>query len=251
MSTTARHRERPDWPTPGAAGAVASSAPASSPILRAWPLLAWALPRRWPARWSPTGRCRWTPIARPCSTATAARCGRSWCAKASGSQPGQPLVVLDDARIDAAHDLAQQPARCAPHPPVARWPPRAGRRRAGSCPTAFGARHAEPRVAEAAARESALFAARRSALDAQARLRARAARRGGAARRPRASASTRRCARATASMQEEVQVNEPLLEQRFVNRTRVLRLQRDAAEYQSSMDENAAELARRQRSAPS
>jgi HlyD family type I secretion membrane fusion protein len=52
------------------------------------------------------------------------------------------------------------------------------------------------------------------------------------------------------SMQEELELNEALLEQRYVSRTRVTQLTANAAEYQSRMDGNQAELAQaRQRAA--
>ena len=50
-------------------------------------------------------------------------------------------------------------------------------------------------------------------------------------------------------MQEEIAVNEALLKDGFVNKTRVLALKRSGAEYQIKQGENAAELARAQRNA--
>jgi HlyD family type I secretion membrane fusion protein len=53
-----------------------------------------------------------------------------------------------------------------------------------------------------------------------------------------------------ASMREELALNQTLLAQQFVNRTRVMQLERNAAEYQSRLDANRAELAQaRQRAA--
>ena len=66
---------------------------------------------------------------------------------------GQPLVRLDDARIRESRLAAEREGAPA-------WTP----------PAELQARAREPRVAEALAREAALFAARRSALDAQLRL---------------------------------------------------------------------------------
>jgi len=82
---------------------------------------------------------------------------------------GQPLLVLDDARIDAAHDLAHGQLDAA-RIRLSRAAAESGDAHHWTLPAEFGARLTEPRVAEAAAREAALFAARRSALDAQLRL---------------------------------------------------------------------------------
>ena len=161
---------------------------------------------------------------------------------------GQALVVLDDARIDASYDLARgqldavrmrQSRLAAERDAAATWAPDEDLR----------ARLSEPRLADAAGRESVLFAARRSALEAQARLvTAQIAAVGvETAARQREHASL---AVAMDSMQEEVQLNEELLEQRFVNKTRVMQLKRNVAEYRSRMDGNQAELAQaRQRAA--
>jgi len=161
---------------------------------------------------------------------------------------GQALVVLDDTRIDASYDLARgqldavrmrQSRLAAERDAAAAWAPDDDLR----------ARLSEPRLADAAARESALFAARRSALDAQARLvTAQIAAVGvETAARQREHASL---AVAMDSMEEEVQLNQTLLEQRFVNKTRVMQLARNVAEYRSRMDGNQAELAQaRQRAA--
>ena len=95
-------------------------------------------------------------------------------------------------------------------------------------------------------RESALFTTRRSALDSQLRqLRGQVDEVAQEiAAREREGASLRL---ALSQMQEEVRVNEQLLEQQYVNKTRVLTLQRAAAEYQIKQGESAAELSRARR----
>ena len=128
-------------------------------------------------------------------------------------------------------------------------PPSARARPPGTPPAELQGRAREPRVAEALAREAALFAARRSALDAQLRLvrqqQQAVAVEVGAREREHASVSG-----AMASMREELALNQTLLAQQFVNRTRVMQLERNAAEYQSRLDANRAELAQaRQRAA--
>jgi HlyD family type I secretion membrane fusion protein len=161
---------------------------------------------------------------------------------------GQTLLVLDDARVDAAHDLARDQLD-ATRIRLSRLAAQAQDARQWTLPAAFAARVGEPRVAEAAAREAALFAAQRSALDAQARLVQQQldAIAVESAARERERTSLRE---ATASMQEEVALNEALLQQQFVNKTRVMQLKRFVAEYQSRIDANEAELAQaRQRRA--
>ena len=98
------------------------------------------------------------------------------------------------------------------------------------------------------AREAALFSTRRYALESQLRqLRGQVDEVAKEiAAREREGASVRL---ALEQMQEEVTVNEALLEQQFVNRTRVLGLKRAAAEYQIKEGENAAELSRARRGA--
>jgi HlyD family type I secretion membrane fusion protein len=162
---------------------------------------------------------------------------------------GQPLVVLDDARIDASFELARsqidalrvrEKRLAAEREGAAQWSP----------PEDLRARlDAEPRLAEAFARDSALFAARRSALEAQLRLVRQQLGEVGVeiAAREREHASVRV---ALTSMQDEVKLNQELFEQRYVNKTRVMGLERNAAEYRIKMDDNRAELSQaRQRGA--
>lgn len=159
---------------------------------------------------------------------------------------GQPLVVLDDARIDSAFDQASSQidalrirqsrldAECALAPG---W----------KLPEAWRKRSVEPRIAQIVAREAALFTTRRLALESQLRqLRGQVDEVAQEiAAREREGASLRL---ALSQMQEEVRVNEQLLEQQYVNKTRVLALQRAAAEYQIKQGESAAELSRAKRS---
>lgn len=160
---------------------------------------------------------------------------------------GQALVVLDDARIDAALEQTssqldafriRQSRLAAERALAASW----------RAPEAYRARAAEPRLAEIVAREAALFTTRRSALDSQLRQLSgqidEVAQE--VAAREREGASVRL---ALEQMQEEVKVNEALLEQQFVNKTRVMALKRAAAEYQIKQGENAAELSRARRGA--
>lgn len=160
---------------------------------------------------------------------------------------GQPLVVLDDARIDSALDQTSSQLDA--------WRIRQSRldaertmAPAWKLPEAWRKRSSEPRIAEVAARELALFTTRRAALDSQLRQlrdQIEEVKREIAARELEGS-SVRA---ALAQMQEEVRVNEALAEQQFVNKTRVMALQRSASEYQMKQGENAAELSRAKRGA--
>jgi HlyD family type I secretion membrane fusion protein len=161
---------------------------------------------------------------------------------------GQLLLSLDDARIDAAFEVARtrldasrirQARLLAETTDATHW----------ELPPEVATRLHEPRVAEAAARESGLYTTRRSSLEAQERLlrqqiEAIAVE---VAAREREFESLRT---ATSSMREELQLNESLLQQRYVSRTRVMQLDRNVAEYRSRIDANRAELAQaRQRRA--
>jgi HlyD family type I secretion membrane fusion protein len=161
---------------------------------------------------------------------------------------GQPLVVLDDRRIDAAFDLTRSQldglrlrlSRLGAEQSLAAgW----------ALPPDWQARRAEPRIAETAAREAALFASRHAALESQVQLVQRQqdeiATELAARERERASVEL-----ALASMQEELAVNQALLAQSYVNRTRVLQLERNVAEYRMKLEGNQAEASKaRQRTA--
>lgn len=160
---------------------------------------------------------------------------------------GQTLVVLDDARIDSAFDQAssqidayriRQSRLDAERALAPSW----------KLPEAWRKRSAEPRIAGIAAREAALFTTRRNALDSQLRqLRGQVDEVAHEiASREQEGASLKV---ALGHMQEELQVNQALLEQQYVNKTRVLALQRAAAEYQIKQGESSAELSRARRSA--
>ena len=158
---------------------------------------------------------------------------------------GQTLIVLDDTRIDAVLDQtsSQIDGYRIRHSRLDAERTLAPSWRA---PEAIRARLSEPRLAELVAREAALFTSRRGALDSQLRqLRGQmdeVAQEIAAREREGASVKL-----ALEQMQEEVAVNEALLEQQFVNKTRVLGLKRSASEYQIKQGENAAELSRARR----
>ena len=160
---------------------------------------------------------------------------------------GQPLVELEDSRIDATlHQTSgqldamrvRQSRLAAEHDLKPTWSP----------PEALRDRASDSRLAQTIAREANIFAVHRASLESQLRQLARQADEAAReiAARQRESESL---ALALHNMQEEIAVNEALLKDGFVNKTRVLALKRSGAEYQIKQGENAAELARAQRNA--
>jgi HlyD family type I secretion membrane fusion protein len=154
---------------------------------------------------------------------------------------GQALLRLDDARVEASYQMvrsqldaqALRQARLqAERDGAATWQP----------PPALRPRLAEPRLAEALVREQALFDARRGALLNQQRLLTQQLAQVEVEQGAREREFTA-MQQAVASMREELELNRTLAEQAFVNRTRVMALERNAADYQSRIDANRAELA--------
>lgn len=160
---------------------------------------------------------------------------------------GQALVELEDSRIDAT--LNQTSSQLdAMRLRQSRLTAEREFKLSWLVPDEFRARETDRRLAETIGRESAIFTVRRSALDSQIRqlgVQSEEVAREVAARQ-RESESIQI---ALKHMQEEVAVNESLLKENFVNKTRVMALQRSVAEYQIKQGENAAELARARRSA--
>ena len=155
---------------------------------------------------------------------------------------GQPLVELDDSRIDAT--LNQTSSQLdAMRIRQSRLTAEREFKSAWGLPDEFRARATDRRLAETIGRESTIFTVHRTALDSQVR---------------QLGAQTEEVSREVAArqresesiqialkhMQEEVAVNESLLKDNFVNKTRVMALQRAVAEYQIKQGENAAELSR-------
>jgi HlyD family type I secretion membrane fusion protein len=154
---------------------------------------------------------------------------------------GQALLRLDDARVEASYQMvrsqldaqALRQARLqAERDGATAWQP----------PPALRPRLAEPRLAEALAREQALFDTRRGALLNQQRLLTQQLAQVEVEQGAREREFTA-MQQAVASMREELELNRTLAEQAFVNRTRVMALERNAADYQSRIDANRAELA--------
>jgi len=155
---------------------------------------------------------------------------------------GQELLVLGDVRIDAQLDLLRtqldaERAKAA----------RLEAERAYAAQPAFPAellkQKNDPKVGEQLARESALFRARRDALESQiAVLRKQIAETG-----DEIAALTEQLhaeERALKLQKEELAANDSLLKQGYVQKTRVLTLQRAVAEYEARHGEHRAELSK-------
>jgi membrane fusion protein, epimerase transport system len=155
---------------------------------------------------------------------------------------GQPLVVLEDVRVDATLDqlstqlmaerakAARLTAEAAYHPKLA-------------FPADIARRTDELKVTETMERERSLFRARRDAAEGQIsalRKQMREASEEAAALSDQIAAE----ARAIALQKEELKANEELLRQNYVQKTRVLTLQRAVAEYEARHAEHRAELAK-------
>jgi HlyD family type I secretion membrane fusion protein len=154
---------------------------------------------------------------------------------------GQPLVVIEDVRVDASVDLLSTQL-VAERAKAARLAAEAAYREL-AFPRDVESRRAEPAVAEFIARERALFSSRRQALESQiAALRMQIKEAAGetAALGDQIGAE----AKAIGLQKQELSANEDLLGKGFVQKTRVLTLQRAVAEYEAKHGEHRAELAR-------
>jgi HlyD family type I secretion membrane fusion protein len=155
---------------------------------------------------------------------------------------GQPLVIIEDVRVDSTLDLLSiqllaERAKAARLGAEAAYAPKVG------FPADIVRREREVRVVEILDRERALFRSRRDAVESQiAALRAqvRETQAEAAALGEQIGAEDR----ALGLQREELKANEELLKQNYVQKTRVLTLQRAVAEYEARHSEHRAELAR-------
>ena len=157
---------------------------------------------------------------------------------------GQVLLVIDDVRVDATVDLLRtqldgelakaarleaERALLARIVPASELEPRAK----------------EPKVAEIVQREESLFRARREALDSQIAVLRRQIRQTEVEARALADQIAAE-ERALQLQKDELAANEELVRQGFVQKTRVMGLQRGVAEYEARWGEHRAELAKTQ-----
>jgi membrane fusion protein, epimerase transport system len=155
---------------------------------------------------------------------------------------GQPLVLIEDVRVDAQLDLLSiqlvaERAKSARLAAEAAYAPRV------SFPADIVRRESEPKVMESVERERALFRSRRESVDtqvAQLRSQIRETQAEAAALGEQIAAEER----AIHLQKEELKANEELLRQNYVQKTRVLTLQRAVAEYEVKYGEDRANLSR-------
>jgi HlyD family type I secretion membrane fusion protein len=161
---------------------------------------------------------------------------------------GQELLVLDDVRVDAALDL-QRTQLDAERAKAARLEAERAYVAKPVFPPDLVKRGGDPKVAEQLARETVLFRARRDALETQVAL----LRKQIDETASEIEALNQQLVaeeRALKLQKEELAANEGLLAQGYVQKTRVMTLQRAAAEYEARHGERRAELAKaRQRAA--
>src|SRR2546425_1814733 len=155
---------------------------------------------------------------------------------------GQPLVVIEDVRVDSTLDLLSiqliaERAKEARLAAEAAYAPKV------AFPADILRREREPRVAELLEGERALSRSRRDSVESQpATLRAQIRE-----TQAEAAALTAQLAaedRAIALQNEELKANEELLKQNYVQKPRVLTLQRAVAEYEVKHGEHRADLSR-------
>ena len=161
---------------------------------------------------------------------------------------GQTLIVLEDARVETTVDLLQAQL-VAEQLRKSRLETEAEMRGSRAPPALAGAGPLPERTREALARERSAFEARRRTLDGQlaaVRSQITDVETETKAHQRNAVASTE----ALKLLREEIASNEKLLEENFVNRTRVLALKRGLADYESRIETNQADLSQaRQRKA--
>jgi HlyD family type I secretion membrane fusion protein len=157
-------------------------------------------------------------------------------------QAGQELVVLDDVRIDAQLDLLRTQLD-AEHAKAARLEAERAVSSAPQFPKGLLLRKSEAKIAELLARETTLFRARREALDSQVAVLRRQIRE--TSEEADALAQQLKAeAEALELQKEELTLNEKLLSQGYVQKPRLLALQRGVAEYEARHGERRAEVSK-------
>jgi HlyD family type I secretion membrane fusion protein len=154
---------------------------------------------------------------------------------------GQPLMVLGDVRVDAQVDLLRKQLD-AERVRAARLEAERAYPSGLSLPRDLAQRAKEPTLSEVIEREQALYRARRKLVQEQIALLERQTKEGeeqADALRAQVLAEDR----ALALQKDELAVNQDLLRQNFVQKTRVMALERAVAEYESRREEHRAELA--------
>ena len=157
-------------------------------------------------------------------------------------QQGQTLVVIDDVKLDATLDLLRT-QHDGERAKAARLEAERVMQPEVKFPADMVERAQEPKVVEFLQRETALFRARREALDSQvAVLRKQIRQTEDEAKALDGQIAAE--ARALKSQKEELAMNEQLFKQNFVQKTRLMALERAAADYEARWEEHRAELAK-------
>ena len=155
---------------------------------------------------------------------------------------GQELVVLGDVRIDAQLDLLRTQLH-AEHAKAARLEAERAYAAQPRFPAGLDRRAGEPKIAEFRERETTLFRARRDALESQIALLRRQIRES-SEEADALAVQIKAEARALGLQKEELAANERLLAQGYVQRTRLMTLERAVAEYEARHGERRAELSK-------
>ncbi|HEV7476590.1 MAG TPA: HlyD family type I secretion periplasmic adaptor subunit [Burkholderiales bacterium] len=160
---------------------------------------------------------------------------------------GQVLLVIEDVKLDATFDLLRT-QHDGERAKAARLEAERAILPEVKFPAELVARKGEAKVADLLQRETTLFRARREALDTQiALLRKQIQQTTVEAR----ALSDQIAAeeRALKLQKDELKVNEALLQQGFVQKTRLMQLERSVAEYEARWGEHRAELSKTQQRA--
>jgi HlyD family type I secretion membrane fusion protein len=160
---------------------------------------------------------------------------------------GQVLVVIEDVKLDATLDLLRT-QHDGERAKAARLEAERAILPQVTFPAELVARKTEPKVVEFLQRETTLFRARREALDTQIAL----LRKQMQQTTVEANALADQIAaeeRALKLQKDELKVNESLLTQGFVQKTRLMQLERAVAEYEARWGEHRAELSKTQQRA--
>jgi epimerase transport system membrane fusion protein len=159
-------------------------------------------------------------------------------------QRGQTLMVIEDVRVDATVDLLKGQLD-GEHAKASRLEAERALLPAVAVPHELRSRATDPKVAEILQREQSLFRARREALDSQIALLRRQIKEAegeALALREQIAAEDR----AIKLQRDELGANQDLLKQGYVQKTRVMGLERAVAEYEAKASEHRAELAKTQ-----
>jgi HlyD family type I secretion membrane fusion protein len=152
---------------------------------------------------------------------------------------GQELIRLDDVSVDAQLDLLRTQLE-AERAKAARLEAERAYAEKPTFPRDLVRRQRDPKVGELLAKEANLFRARRQALDTQIAVLHRQIGETGAEEKALA-VQLEAEARALKLQKDELQANQKLLEQGYVQKTRVLALQRAVAEYEASYGQHQAQ----------